>query len=141
MTTRSVPAGNSRSACHTIAGSRPETSLSVRAMSRSRLMPGNTTTAAFMRRASQLLRLGRTRPGGNGRARRQAGRLDDLKFLDKALQGILRQIAARRFRFDADDDRAGEHDRKFDINDLEPMSDFRLVERGWVILQRRRLRK
>src|SRR4051812_24151325 len=48
MTTRSVPAGSAVSACQTMAGSLPETSLSVRAMSRSRLMPGNTTTAAFM---------------------------------------------------------------------------------------------
>src|ERR1700761_4579791 len=48
MTTRSVPAGNSRSACQTIAGSRPETCASARAMSRSRLMPGNTSTADFM---------------------------------------------------------------------------------------------
>src|SRR5271154_6262812 len=52
MTTRSVPAGNSRSACHTIAGARPETSRSVRAMSRSRLMPGKTTTADFIGRCS-----------------------------------------------------------------------------------------
>src|SRR5277367_172333 len=48
MTTRSVPAGNSVSACQTIAGSFPETSLSARAMSRSRLMPGKTTTADFI---------------------------------------------------------------------------------------------
>src|SRR5829696_2785550 len=48
MTTRSVPAGNSVSACHSMAGSRPDTSLSVRAMSRSRLMPGKTTTADFI---------------------------------------------------------------------------------------------
>src|SRR5687768_16121135 len=48
MTTRSVPAGSAMSACQSIAGSRPETSLSVRAISRSRLMPGKTTTAAFM---------------------------------------------------------------------------------------------
>src|SRR5687767_8950006 len=48
MTTRSVPAGNVVSACQSIAGSRPDTSLSVRAMSRSRLMPGKTTTADFM---------------------------------------------------------------------------------------------
>src|SRR5215213_879256 len=48
MTTRSVPAGSSVSACQSMAGSRPETSLSVRAMSRSRLMPGKTTTADFI---------------------------------------------------------------------------------------------
>src|SRR4029079_6981561 len=48
MTTRSVPAGSAVSACHTMAGSRPDTSLSVRAMSRSRLIPGKTTTAAFI---------------------------------------------------------------------------------------------
>src|SRR5689334_12733057 len=48
MTTRSVPAGSAVSACHTMLGSVPETSLSVRAISRSRLMPGKTTTAAFM---------------------------------------------------------------------------------------------
>src|SRR6266702_2278158 len=48
MTTRSVPAGSAVSACHTMLGSVPDTSLSVRAMSRSRLMPGKTTTAAFM---------------------------------------------------------------------------------------------
>src|ERR1700733_12880731 len=48
MTTRSVPAGSSRSACQTIAGSRPEMSRSARAMSRSRLMPGKTSTADFI---------------------------------------------------------------------------------------------
>src|SRR5258708_30071242 len=52
MTTRSVPAGSAVSACHTMVGSVPETSLSVRAMSRSRLMPGKTTTAAFMAECS-----------------------------------------------------------------------------------------
>src|SRR5581483_8416018 len=52
MTTRSVPAGSLRSACQTIAGSCPETSRSVRAMSRSRLMPGKTRTAEFMDLAS-----------------------------------------------------------------------------------------
>src|SRR5262245_60581514 len=35
-----------------MAGARPETSVSARAMSRSRLMPGKTTTAAFIARAS-----------------------------------------------------------------------------------------
>src|SRR3974390_2300299 len=48
MTTRSVPCGSSVSACQTIAGSRPDTSRSVRAMSRSLLMPGKTRTAAFI---------------------------------------------------------------------------------------------
>src|SRR5690242_19950010 len=48
MTTRSVPAGNAVSACQSIAGSWPETSFSVRAMSRSRLIPGKTTTADFI---------------------------------------------------------------------------------------------
>src|SRR5215475_13160953 len=52
MTTRSVPAGSAVSACHTTAGGRPEMSVSARAMSRSRLMPGKTTTAALMARAS-----------------------------------------------------------------------------------------
>src|SRR5205823_2530365 len=50
MTTRSVPAGSAVSACQTMLGSVPETSFSVRAMSRSRLMPGKTTTADFMAR-------------------------------------------------------------------------------------------
>src|ERR1700732_4807134 len=35
-----------------MAGARPEMSVSARAMSRSRLMPGKTTTAAFMARSS-----------------------------------------------------------------------------------------
>src|SRR5215469_3981003 len=35
-----------------MAGARPDTRVSARAMSRSRLMPGKTTTAAFMARAS-----------------------------------------------------------------------------------------
>src|SRR5262249_20311884 len=48
MTTRSVPAGKALSACHTMAGPRPEISRSARAMSRSRLMPGKTTTADFI---------------------------------------------------------------------------------------------
>src|SRR3954465_6519698 len=48
MTTKSVPAGSSCSACHTIAGACPLTFLSVRAMSRSRLMPGKTRTDAFI---------------------------------------------------------------------------------------------
>src|SRR3954452_18860792 len=48
MTTRSVPAGSAVSACQTIPGSLPEISLSARAMSRSRLMPGKTRTAACM---------------------------------------------------------------------------------------------
>src|SRR5208282_1946552 len=48
MTTRSVAAGSSRSACQTIVGSRPEMSLSARAMSRSRLMPGKTSSADFI---------------------------------------------------------------------------------------------
>src|SRR3954463_15930861 len=48
MTTRSVPAGSSVSACQTMFGSAPDTSLSVRAISRSRLMPGKTMTADFM---------------------------------------------------------------------------------------------
>src|SRR5882757_4431256 len=48
MTTRSVPAGSCVSACQIMVGSLPDTNLSVRAMSRSRLMPGNTTTAAFI---------------------------------------------------------------------------------------------
>src|SRR5215472_5661939 len=48
MTTRSVPAGSSRSACQTIVGSRPEMCANVRAISRSRLMPGKTSTADFM---------------------------------------------------------------------------------------------
>src|SRR5271167_1137775 len=48
MTTRSVPGGRSRSACQTIAGSRPEMSRSARAMSRSRLIPGKTSTADFI---------------------------------------------------------------------------------------------
>src|SRR5262249_13659934 len=46
-TTRSIPGGSAVSACHTMAGSRPDTRFSVRAMSRSRLMPGKTMTAAF----------------------------------------------------------------------------------------------
>src|SRR5690348_5263878 len=54
MTTRSVPCGSSVSACHTIAGARPDTSLSVRAMSRSRLMPGKTRTAAFIASPNHL---------------------------------------------------------------------------------------
>ena len=40
--------GNAVSACHTMTGSRPDTRRNVRAMSRSRLMPGKTMTAAFM---------------------------------------------------------------------------------------------
>src|SRR5580698_8107228 len=48
MTTRSVPAGSVVSACQIMAGSRPETSFSARAMSRSRLIPGKTTTADFI---------------------------------------------------------------------------------------------
>src|SRR5579862_3053847 len=48
MTTRSVPAGSAVSACQTIAGARPEMSVSARAMSRSRLMPGKTRTADFI---------------------------------------------------------------------------------------------
>src|SRR6516165_905163 len=48
MTTRSVPAGSAVSACHTIAGARPETRRSARAMSRSRLIPGKTSTADFI---------------------------------------------------------------------------------------------
>ena len=43
-----VPGGSCVSACQTIALSRPETSLSARAMSRSRLMPGKTRTADFI---------------------------------------------------------------------------------------------
>src|SRR6202166_4384080 len=49
MTTRSVPRGSSASACHTMAGSRPEIRRSARAMSRSRLMPGKTRTADFIK--------------------------------------------------------------------------------------------
>src|SRR5690349_14920523 len=52
MTTSSVPGGSSGSACQTIAGSRPETSRSARDMSRSRLMPGKTSTADFMKASS-----------------------------------------------------------------------------------------
>ena len=48
MTTRSVPGGNAVSACQTIAGSRPDMSRNARAMSRSRLMPGKTSTADFI---------------------------------------------------------------------------------------------
>src|ERR1700742_982272 len=48
MTTRSVRAGRAVSVCQTIAGSLPDTSRSVRAMSRSRLMPGKTRTAALI---------------------------------------------------------------------------------------------
>src|SRR5271156_4603091 len=48
MTTRSVPDGNTVSACQTIDGSRLDTRRSARAMSRSRLMPGKTRTADFM---------------------------------------------------------------------------------------------
>src|SRR5665213_284599 len=48
MTTRSVPAGSSVSACQSIAVSRPEISFSARAMSRSRLIPGKTITADFI---------------------------------------------------------------------------------------------
>src|SRR6516165_5923054 len=48
ITTRSVPAGSAVSACHTIVGARPETSRSARAMSRSRLIPGKTSTADFI---------------------------------------------------------------------------------------------
>src|ERR1700720_4741102 len=48
MTTRSVSAGNSVSACHTIAGSRPDVRRSARAMSRSRLMPRKCSTADFI---------------------------------------------------------------------------------------------
>jgi hypothetical protein len=36
------------SACQTMAGARPEISVSARAMSRSRLMPGKTSTADFI---------------------------------------------------------------------------------------------
>ncbi len=43
-----VPAGSAVSACHTIAASWPETSLSARAISRSRLIPGKTRTADFI---------------------------------------------------------------------------------------------
>src|SRR5579885_1905572 len=43
-----MPGGNSASACQTIAGSCPEVSRNARAMSRSRLMPGKTSTADFM---------------------------------------------------------------------------------------------
>src|SRR6185312_11968860 len=53
MTTRSVPAGSAVSACHTIDGDCPDTSFSVRAMSRSRLMPGKTRTDAFIGLSSQ----------------------------------------------------------------------------------------
>ena len=42
------PNWNHNGAINAIAGSLPETSLSVRAMSRSRLMPGKTTTAEFI---------------------------------------------------------------------------------------------
>src|SRR6516165_4823765 len=48
MTTRSVPAGSAASACQTIAGSRPEMRRSARAISRSRLIPGKTSTADFI---------------------------------------------------------------------------------------------
>src|SRR5208282_5975572 len=48
MTTRSVPRGSAVSACHTMAGSRPDRSRSARAISRSRLMPGKTSTADFI---------------------------------------------------------------------------------------------
>src|ERR1051325_8533363 len=43
-----MPAGKAVSACQIIAGSRPLARRSARAMSRSRLMPGKTTTADFM---------------------------------------------------------------------------------------------
>src|SRR4029078_8130610 len=57
MTTRSVPAGSEESACHTMADSAPDTRLSVRAMSRSRLIPGKTTTADFIISALRALPL------------------------------------------------------------------------------------
>ena len=58
-----LPAGNVVSACQTIAGARPEMSLSARAMSRSRLMPGKTRTADFITARAP------SRPNG-GRGRR-----------------------------------------------------------------------
>src|SRR6202035_5333543 len=62
MTTRSVPAGSSRSACQTIAGARPDTSLRARAMSRSRLMPGKTITADFIATPIRLASSGHLDP-------------------------------------------------------------------------------
>src|SRR6516162_9348379 len=43
-----MPGGSEASACQTRAGSRPEINRSARAMSRSRLIPGKTTTADFI---------------------------------------------------------------------------------------------
>src|SRR5258708_19834491 len=48
---RSVFLGSDVSGCQTIAGSWPDASLSARAMSRSRLIPGKTRTADFIWRA------------------------------------------------------------------------------------------
>src|SRR4029078_3541859 len=71
MTTRSVPGGSAVSACHTMAGSAPDTSFSVRAMSRSRLMPGNTTTTDFIGGGPSIQRL--WVPGGDRLSRGGAG--------------------------------------------------------------------
>src|SRR6185312_6078490 len=133
MTTRSVPAGRSRSACHTIAGSRPEMRRSVRAMSRSRLMPGKTTMAAFMAATvcSQALRLGRTRLWLR---RRQRAHLD-LQGGDEIGQRFLRKVAIRRFRLDTHDDRAGKDDGDLDVNRGGSLADLGLVEHGRKIFQ------
>src|SRR3954471_20678632 len=97
MTTRSMPEGNSVSACHTMAGSVPDTSLSVRAMSRSRLMPGKTTTADFIgdvpsteETSYSLAALRRLR------SRRQRRPLLDLHDFDEIVQRLFSQFAVRR---------------------------------------------
>src|SRR5579859_4656199 len=77
MTTRSVPAGSSRSACQTMAGWRPQTCASVRAMSRSRLMPGKTSTADFIAATP-----------------RSPGHLDPVIFDD----GVCEQLFGRRLQ-------------------------------------------
>src|ERR1700733_9673655 len=82
MTTRSVPAGSSVSACQTSPGSRPEMRRSARAISRSRLIPGKCSTADFIARPIGL---------------RSSGHFDAIILDHRICQQFLGRVFERRF--------------------------------------------
>ena len=117
------------SACQTIAGSWPEISFSVRAMSRSRLMPGKTRTADFIGASfRQRLRTPAAR-GAPGAGR--GGPFDDLhEFQDDSVRVFCAEFAVwPTDECDTDHRRASKYNDDLNIARGRAMGEFRLVER------------
>src|SRR5436190_19931082 len=134
MTTRSVPAGSAGSACQTKLGSVPDTSFSVRAMSRSRLMPGKTTTADFIGSNSLWTLLALRSAAGR---RRRA--LLDLHEVDELVHRRLGELFVPGRGLHADHQRTGEDDRRLHIGRGAALEKLAFVDDRRIALQRRGL--